>query len=80
MWAFVSHLFSAGDNVSSKRFFGALMLTYAMLLIWLNRTHEAINDLLYIGAGLIGLGIVDKIRWGKKEEPYYFNQNENGSG
>lgn len=82
MLVFISKLLSSGDEISSKRFFGAVMLIYAMLLIWLERQHDSINDLLYIGAGLLGLGLVDKIRWGnKQEQPYYYqNQEQNGAG
>ena len=63
MIQFIKNVFSAESPTSSKRFFGSIGFICAIVFIaiW---AHNLIDELLYISAALIGLGILD--RWLKK--------------
>ena len=63
MIQFIKNIFSADKSESAKRFFGAIGFICAIVFIaiW---AHNLIDELLYISAALIGLGILD--RWIKK--------------
>ena len=57
---FISNALKQGKDESSKRLFGAIGFICAIffIAIW---GHEYINELLYVSAGLLGLGILDKL-------------------
>jgi len=52
-------LSDSGENPSSKRIAGLLMIISAIILIACSIQSEHINTLILTGAGLISLGIVD---------------------
>lgn len=69
MKEFIKSMLSANDNVSSKRVLGMLLiLWYSMAYAstyWVQLSELQLgmaNNMLYFGAGLLGLGILDKIK------------------
>lgn len=55
---FLSRIYSKDDPDSSKRFFGSIGYLCSTFVICLCK-QDLINELLYVSAGLIGLGILD---------------------
>ena len=60
MKTFFLNLIRKDKPESSKRFFGGIILIAAAIVICIFK-QEYIRELLYTGAGLLGLGILDKI-------------------
>ncbi len=57
---FLANALKQGENESSKRLFGAIgfVCSIFFIAIW---GRQFINELLYVSAALLGLGILDKL-------------------
>jgi hypothetical protein len=58
---FIKNILSKDQPESAKRFFGGLGFISATVVIcgW---SHNDITTLLYVSAGLLGLGLLDKLK------------------
>ena len=52
---------SENGNLSSKRFYGGLMLITCIVAVYTKTEHTILEPMLYTGAGLIGFGTTVKI-------------------
>lgn len=60
LFEWISGIFSKSSDTSSKRVFGGIGFICSIVIIWL-RMPDMTNELLYVSASLLGLGILDKI-------------------
>lgn len=54
---------------SSKRVYGALLVITVIICVFIKIEHPLLEPMLYTGAGLIGLGAVEKIAQAIKGTP-----------
>ena len=64
-------LISARGELSTKRFWGSIGMIVSLILICKGMDNATVRALLFTSAGLIGLGIADKIALGTNSQSYY---------
>jgi len=57
----IKELHSEDGKLSSKRFYGGIMLSVCVIAVLARIEHSILEPMLYTGAGLIGFGTTVKI-------------------
>lgn len=65
MKQFIRDMLSGGSDVSSKRVMGVIGYLTGLVFVGVF-DHELISTVIYVSAGLLGLGILDKLSQTKK--------------
>ena len=73
----IKDIHSENGNWSSKRVYGGILILTVCALAIFNKAPTIINELLYMGVSLIGLGTVPAILKAAKAKPESNEKSEN---